>query len=381
LLKAVSLAGIGASCLAGPPASQAADSGDGKPSRFVDPADGHFDLSNFIDTAYGFVPLLVPITEPAVGYGAAAALVFVDSAPQAEGPRHQRPNIATAGGLRTENGTDGLFAGHLGTWQEGRLRTQAAIADLDVNLEFFGLGGDRVPGQGLDYTVAGRGGVLGAAWRLGASDFWLGGRYSLFDTEVAPAEPDAELPGVAPTDLDLRLASVTWSLTLDRRNNFFTPTHGWYVDLSVPLYRESLGSDRDFHETALTVMYFRPLGRSLYLGVRGTARTSSDGTPFYLRPFVTLRGVQALGYQGEEAAEIETELRWQFHPRWSVVGFAGAGAARSDLGDGDEHVAAGGAGFRYLIARRHGLHVGLDVAAGPDETAVYVIFGNAWLRP
>jgi hypothetical protein len=28
----------------------------------------------------------------------------------------------------------------------------------------------------------------------------------------------------------------------------------------------------------------------------------------------SLRGVQALKYQGEQAAEAEAELRWQFHP-------------------------------------------------------------------
>ncbi len=34
---------------------------------------GWFDVSGFLDTAYGFVPLVVPITEPAVGYSAAGA--------------------------------------------------------------------------------------------------------------------------------------------------------------------------------------------------------------------------------------------------------------------------------------------------------------------
>lgn len=77
-------------------------------------------------------------------------------------------------------------------------------------------------------------------------------------------------------------------------------------------------------------MYFRPLGRSLFFGVRGSAKASTDGAPFFLRPYVALRGVQALRYQGERAAEVEAELRWQLHPRFSVVGFARAGRARSE---------------------------------------------------
>jgi len=75
----------------------------------------------------------------AVGCGAAAALVSIDRDLSAEG----RPNIAVARGLRTENGTRGLSAGHLGTWMDNRLRTLVGVADADVKLDFFGLGGDR----------------------------------------------------------------------------------------------------------------------------------------------------------------------------------------------------------------------------------------------
>lgn len=46
-----------------------------KRSRWVDPEDGWFDLSSFREHPHGFIPLVVPITQPAVGYGAAGAPV------------------------------------------------------------------------------------------------------------------------------------------------------------------------------------------------------------------------------------------------------------------------------------------------------------------
>ena len=351
-------------------------------SRFVDPDDGRFDISEFLDTTYGFVPLVAPITEPAVGYGAVGAIVFIDRHAPGGGQRHSRPNIATIGGFGTENGTRGLFALHLGTWLDGRLRTLAGVADADVNLEFFGFGGDRAPGAaGFGYSVAARGGVVGASYRLGGTSVWLGARYALAETNVGVAGP--ALPGVTPADFGLRLGSVTPSLTLDMRDNFFTPTDGWYADLSVPVFREAFGSDRDFRKVTLTAMRYQPLARSVFLSLRASATASSDGTPFYLKPYVSLRGVQALRYQGDKAAEVEAEFRWQFAPRFSLVGFAGAGAARSDIAlqDRDSSVRAGGAGVRYLLARKHGLHMGIDVAAGPDQTVFYVVFGHAWVRP
>lgn len=374
-------AALAAASIAGTLACTFARADEEAEGRFVDPEDGKFDVSNFLDTAYGFLPVLIPITEPAVGYGAGAALVFIDRPPVAPDGRFHRPNMTVAGGLRTENGTDGLFAGHLGTWRDGRLRTLAGFADMDVNLKYFGLGGDRSPGSGIEYAIEGMGGALGGSWRLGRSDAWLGARYARFETDVSLRDEDASLPDVPPADFGLELAAITPTLTLDRRNNFFTPTDGWYLDLSVPLFRESLGSDRDFEKATLTGMYFRPLSDTLFLGVRSTLKYSSDATPFYLRPYVALRGIQALRYQGERSLEAEVEFRWQFTPRYSAVFFGGAGIASGGTDDDDETAVSGGAGFRYLIARRHGLHVGLDLATGPDGDAVYVIAGSAWMRP
>jgi hypothetical protein len=349
------------------------------PSKFHDPEDGRFDVSGFLDTAHGFMPLLVPITEPALGYGAVGAAVFISGGTLGEG---ERPNIATIGAMRTDNGTRGWFGAHLGTWADGRVRTTVALADIDLNLEFFGLGGDRVSDAGLAYSVKGKGGALGGSYKLGDSDLWVGIRYSAVHTTVAFDSVAASLPGVSASDSSLRLGALTPSITLDKRNNFFTPTDGWYVDLSVPVYRDSFGSDRNFETLNLTAMWFQPLGETLFLGMRGTFKDSSDDAPFFLKPYVNLRGVQALRFQGEQTAEAEAELRWRLKSRFSVLGFVGYGAARSSLvRDRESSVTSGGAGFRYLIARRYGLHLGLDIAASADDTAIYVIFGNAWLRP
>ena len=38
-----------------------------RPSFFRDPEDGYFDVSNFLSTRVGFLPIAMPITEPAVG--------------------------------------------------------------------------------------------------------------------------------------------------------------------------------------------------------------------------------------------------------------------------------------------------------------------------
>jgi hemolysin activation/secretion protein len=130
-------------------------------------------------------------------------------------------------------------------------------------------------------------------------------------------------------------------------------------------------------------MHFLPLDPKLTLGVRGDATFSFGDVPFYLRPFVALRGIPVMRYQGEHVAQVEVELRWQFWKRFSLVGFVGGGAAWNNFERFDNSITllTGGAGFRYEIARKYGLHMGLDMAFGPDSSAIYVQFGSAWARP
>ena len=66
------------------------------------------------------------------------------------------------------------------------------------------------------------------------------------------------------------------------------------------------------------------------------------------------------------------------------MAFGGAGTTRTSrdaFGDVTQNVGSGGVGFRYELARKFGLHAGIDVAHSPGTTAVYFQVGNAWFRP
>jgi len=331
----------------------------------------------------GLFPVIAPITEPAVGYGAAGALVFINDN-ESKGNPNARPDVAAVGGLATENGTRGAFAGHLGNWREGRLKTLVAVANADINMVFFGLGLGQSPGQeGIEYNIDAQIATLGGSVRLGEGNIWAGLSYQIAQTDFALNMDRPAPPGAPEDDLELNLAALTPGLTLDTRDNFFTPSRGSYLDASVSFFREGLGSDCNFEKFTLTGIHYVPLNKRLFLGARGTLKTSTDGTPFFMKPFVSLRGVQAVRYQGDEAAEFEAELRYQWRPSFSLIGFGGAGVARVDTDSTDwrEEVLAGGGGFRYLMDEKNGVQVGLVVAVGPDDPIFYVVFGSAWLRP
>src|SRR5215471_14989969 len=76
---------------------------------FIDPQDGHLDISDWMIDRKGFLPVPIVITEPAVGYGAGVALLFVrnslgESAEHAKETGHMTPpDIFVVGGAATEN--------------------------------------------------------------------------------------------------------------------------------------------------------------------------------------------------------------------------------------------------------------------------------------
>jgi hypothetical protein len=117
--------------------------------------------------------------------------------------------------------------------------------------------------------------------------------------------------------------------------------------------------------------------------VRGDGGASFGAAPLYMRPYVSLRGAPVMRYQRDLLAQGEVELRWQFWKRVSLVGFAGTAVAWNDrtVLERKVTVTTGGGGLRYELARRYRLHMGADVAFGPDGGALYIQFGSAWLRP
>jgi hypothetical protein len=352
-------------------------------SKFTSEEDGWFDVSGFLDSKYGFLPLAMPITEPAVGYGAAGGLAFL-SRPLADlKDEYHRPNITAVAGFGTQNGTWGVAAADLRHWLDGSVQTLTGIVHASINLDFFGIGDDpTLKHHPLRYEIEPTGGMVQGKLRLGESRFFAGLGYAFASTDVRFDAPD-DAPGLPDIDKTSRVGGVTPSLTYDTRDNIFTPDTGTYIEASVGVFASAFGGDDEFQRIQLLGMQFIPLSRDVYLGLRGQATTTGGDTPFYLEPYVNLRGAPIFRYQGEDVAQIEGELRWQFWERLSVVGFVGEGVAWNDFDrfDDSQSVLTGGFGLRYELARKYGIHAGVDVAFGPDTTAVYLQIGSAWSRP
>ena len=352
--------------LAAPPVAARAAGG-----IFTDPVDGAFDLDRFLASRYGFVPILVPITEPAVGYGAAAGLVFIHgrlAAQEADpGARRVPPSLSAAVGMATSNGSWGAAAAHLGHWNDGDVRYLGAAAYTSMELTAYS--GDQRVRFRLEAVPV----VQDLTFRLFGSDLSAGARYAFAGTRV---NLEAGGANVESRDLRVLLSGLGPVLRWDGRDSIFSPSRGVRAEASVTWYAPWLGSDRDGWRARIAEVAYGPLLPWLVTALRLDLQLSGGDLPFWFRPFVGLRGIPALRYQGQHVFVAEAEERIDFTQRWSAVVFGGVGAATAV--PAPTLVGSGGTGFRYLVARQFGIRMGLDVARGPEEWGVYVIFGNAW---
>ena len=353
---------------------------------FRDPQDGAFDASEFLLDRKGFLPVPIVITEPAVGYGAGAALLFFrESFREREahvkpGERLTPPDIYLAAFAGTENGTRVMGAGGLVTFDNDQWRWRGFVGLPDVNLDFYGVGGNTGTGdRKIAYNVDGVISSQQAMRRLGDTNNWIVGRwiYLNLDATFDSSRPQPVLPAPARS---VTSSGLGGSIEHDTRDNFFTASAGWKGSLEAMLYSPGWGSDNKYETYRAQAFGYLPVAEKFVLGGRIDTRTSRGDVPFYQLPFVELRGVPVARYQDQSTAVLDTELRWNMTPRWALVGFVGAGRAwgtRSTFSEAGV-VTAGGAGFRYLVARRLGLYAGLDIAKGPEDTAIYIQAGSAW---
>jgi hypothetical protein len=367
---------------AGPAWAQPTD----KRSLFTDPEDGKLDASEWLLERKGFLPVPILITEPAVGYGIGAALLFFresigESVTKAkESGRLTPPDIYGMALAATENGTKVAGAFGMVTFAEQLWRWRGAVAHPDVNLDFYGTNGtDSTRDLKLGYNVEGWISTQQLMRRLGESDNFIGARwiYLDLDTRFDASRPE---PVLAPGGRAVKSSGLGLSFEHDSRDNFFTPSSGWKGYLESMFYSPDLGSDNKYQTYRAYAFSYFPLAKEFVLGVRADGRAARGDVPFYQLPFIELRGIPVARYQDENAGVAEAELRWNVTPRWALIGFLGVGRAwgsSTNFSEADTATARG-LGFRYLIARRLGIYMGADVAKGPEETALYIQAGSAW---
>ena len=342
-----------------------------------------------------FLPIPIFITEPAIGEGFGLALAYFHR--QKDAPAEQSlatpysigqeshdqaapPTVTGVFAAYTSNDTAAVGIGHMNSFKDDHIRFTGAIGLADVYSTFYLL--DHPFKFNLEGTLV----FQETRFRLGDSKWFLGVGLSYLDASTAF---QVELPTDPPVGsfelLDLFRSDVTNSglsakAAWDTRDNTSMPNKGQLFDLALWRYDEFIGSDSDYWDVRLKMLSFHQLTEKFVLGGRFEYSAIDGQAPFFAIPWVTLRGIPAMRYQGDRVGVFELEGRYNFSPKWALIAFAGTGSVSSDLPaiDTEQSIYNYGFGGRYKIFDAQNIWVGIDIARGPEDTNWYIQVGHAW---
>jgi len=351
---------------------------------FFDKNDSQLDLSDYLSQAYGFIPMPIIITEPAIGYGGGATLLYLHDKFIGKKGKSGRNIPASISGIiaaGSENGTWIAGAFHLGYYLEDTLRTQTFVGYPSVNIDFYT--NNNTP---VYMNIEGPLGYQSVKYRIAESDFFLGLAYSYAKiTNRLKGEKIDNIPEKTFINSGIHLL-----MDYDTRDNSLSPNRGMIFNANLAFFDKNIGSQYSYQLYTLQELLYIPINDEFYFDQRlFYSMISGKEAPFFMYPFVNMRGVPVVKYQGEKIAQYEAQLRWNFQYRWSILGFLGFAKAygkdkfspqdiETSFADADI-VFTKGVGFRYLIAKKFGLRVGIDIASSNEDSAFYLKFGTAWI--
>lgn len=370
---------------------------------FIDPMDGTFDMGEYLaENAYGFLPVPILVTEPAVGYGFGMAGVFLHESEQQKNERQRlasesldggaqllTPAVTVVGGFATENGTWMALAGHMRSWGSDTIRYKGGIGYGNFKLNFYPFEGNQLleqigGGNGIEMTTVGGGVAQSLQHRIGDSDFFVGLSQRYFKTDMSiSSHPGADKLFQSLTNTSPNISALGFTLEWDSRNNFFNPTSGYNYTAEYLFHRDGIGSDYEYDTFDLEGLNYWALDEQWNLAIRGqykSLRTNENYLPPQAYPDIELRGVSRMRYQGEETLSFEGQVAYKWTSRWSTNVFGGLGYTGHEndklLEQAPQY--SYGVGFRYLIARRYGLNAGVDLGFSEDESALYFQVGTGF---
>lgn len=344
--------------------------------------DGAVDLSEFLNSNAGLLPVPIIITEPAVGFGGGLAVAYFHKGEtfENEGGKGLSPTVSFLTGAYTSNKTWFLGGGHSGSYLNDRIRYLGVLAYISANLTFYET---QLSNNSREQLFNMKGFLLlqELLYRIKKEiPFFMGFNYLYFNNQIS-FNTGINLPDFEEFGIENNTAGLNAVFLYDGIDNSLSPTKGIKTTFEIGAYGKALGGDYNYGNLDSRTYFFTPLSNSVFSGFRLQVASKWGDVPFFELPYISLRGIPALRYQSNNIYTVETEWRWNFVNRWSVVGFVGAGEALENYGDMFKDVKiAGGTGFRYLLAEQYGLQVGVDVSRGPEIWAWNLTVGSNWFR-
>jgi hypothetical protein len=222
--------------------------------------------------------------------------------------------IAAGAGFYTSDGSCGGGIALFYPFRRDQCRYFGALGGASLNLNFYGFDADGpLATDPVPYTLDPRFLVQRLQARIKRTAFFAGAQYLYVNTKTAF---DAALPGdVPPRDLELSLGGLGASVEVDTRDNLLDAKRGMDVTASGTWYADAFGSDVAFERNQVQGLFYWQPGKTWGYGPRVDSRFSSGDAPFFMKPFLSMRGIASGQYSNNVTLLGEGEVRYSLDSR------------------------------------------------------------------
>jgi len=263
-------------------------------------------------------------------------------------------------------------------------RISSSVSYSKFPTKYWGIGNDTPDSAEEDYTPRA---LTLKLWpqRKVATGWYVGLAANILDRSVSEATEDGLIDsGLAPGVDDEQAIGLGGSLIRDSRDNRVYPRRGSYHKLLVDLFADVWFGDNGFGVYTLDLRKYFPVARTHVLALQALGIATSGEPPFDLYPQLggesLLRGYFQGRYRDRSLLALQGEYRLPLFWRFGAAGFVGVGQVAPDIGGFglDRFWVAGGAGLRFLLAKREGLNIRADFAFGEGSSGFYLSIGEAF---
>ncbi|MGZ5554421.1 MAG: BamA/TamA family outer membrane protein [Candidatus Aminicenantales bacterium] len=180
------------------------------------------------------------------------------------------------------------------------------------------------------------------------------------------------------------IAGFGANLNWDTRDSVLFPLQGAFLQVSADAYGATAGSDFSYNRIELDLRKYWPLGTNRVLATQAYLVSMGGNVPFYKLALLggesLLRGYYRGRFRDKGLLLFQAEFRALITKRIGVAGFAGLAdvfPGFGDVGAGRLKFAAG-SGIRYVINKRDGATVRLDLAWGQESFGLYITAREAF---
>jgi hypothetical protein len=265
------------------------------------------------------VPIPIPISNPTIGTGLALSLMYMHS-PQSENP-NEPTTVTGVAGMYTNTDSWAVGGLHDGYYRDDRIRFRVPVAYGEFNINFYGIGNDNpIKDEPIEYLALSTIVVPRLLFRLPWNNWFFGAEYRLLSIDTQFNVPDSiiDAPGIGERS---QTAGIGLIGLYDSRNSNFWPSEGSWLEVTVLNNGSYVGGDFNYGKLITKWAQYFPLGDAITWVYRLDGQFVDGRAPFWDLSRIRLRGYAGGQLLDDVAVTTQTEVRWNVHNRWTVLGF------------------------------------------------------------